>query len=237
MLLKHLAIINESAQHETSYVMRIAAALQKQIVRDFAPIWKTSATVALFENEADVPIDYWKIIIRDDIGYSGLAGIHLDQNGQPYALIDADENIEITCSHEALEMLADPFGREFVAGPSPKPGQGRVNFLVEVCDPSEAHSYTINGIRVSDFYTPDFFAPVHVEGLRYSFMNVIKEPRQVLAGGYISWMVPATREWWQLQYFLPSPQIVKVYLDETDGHRCWRQHIDCYMRKLRNAKK
>ena len=47
------------------------------------------------------------------------------------------------------------------------PDQGRVEYLVDVCDPCESVSfaYSINGVTVSDFYTPHFMA----SGVRYSF--------------------------------------------------------------------
>ena len=85
----------------------------------------------------------------------------------------------LTALHEMLEMLADPFGNRLVPGQSPKPDQGRVEFLVEVCDPSEADEfgYTVNDILVSDFYTPHFFDPVKADGVRYSFTGAITEPR------------------------------------------------------------
>ena len=68
----------------------------------------------------------------------------------------------------------------------------RVNYLVEVCDPSEAaeHAYSCNGILVSDFYTPNYFDPVKAGGVRYSFTGAITEPLQVLLGGYLSWQDP-----------------------------------------------
>jgi hypothetical protein len=90
-----------------------------------------------------------------------------------------------------------------VAGNSPKAGQGRVNFLVEVCDPSEDRpfSYTSNGITVSDFYTPHFFDPVVATGVRYSFTGAITKPRTILKGGYLSWVVPQTNEWFQEVWF------------------------------------
>ena len=109
----------------------------------------------------------------------------------------------LTTSHEVLEMLADPFGNRLVAGHSPKPGQGRVEFLVEVCDPSEAaqFGYTINGLLVSDFYAPAFFDPVAHSGTRYSFTGAIKRPRRVRTGGYLSWHEPISDHWWQAQWF------------------------------------
>jgi hypothetical protein len=114
----------------------------------------------------------------------------------------------LTASHEMLEMLADPFGKRFVPGKSPKPDQGRVEFLVEVCDPSEAaeFGYTVNDILVSDFYTLHYFDPTPAECVQYSFTHSIKEPRQVLPGGYLSWHDPVSGQWWQETYFDEAPK-------------------------------
>ena len=90
-----------------------------------------------------------------------------------------------------------------MAGNSPKRGQRRVQFLVEACDPSEAaqFAYTINGILVSDFYSVRFFDPVTAPGVRYSFTGAIRKPRQVLQGGYLSWLDVASNTWWQETWF------------------------------------
>ena len=69
--------------------MKVAAALQKQATRDLGPIWEVSATVDAFEKLEDVPLDYWPMIVKDDIGMDGASGVHLDKNGQPFALITA----------------------------------------------------------------------------------------------------------------------------------------------------
>src|SRR5262249_35219908 len=104
-------------------------------------------------------------------------------------------------SHEVLELLADPTLNRRVAGDSPKPNQGRVEFLVEVCDPCQAQEfgYSVNGRWMSDFYTPAFFDPVAASGVRYSFQGSLTGPRQVVPGGYLSWRVPETGEWWMLK--------------------------------------
>jgi hypothetical protein len=134
-------------------------------------VWKAEATVDSFPVLEDVPLGYWPMVVRDDIGVPGAAGIHLDDQGQPFALITMSDSWSLTASHELLEMLADPFGNRLVPGQSPKPGQGRVEFLVEVCDPSERarFGYTVNDVLMSDFYTPRFFDPVRVQSVRYSF--------------------------------------------------------------------
>ncbi len=204
-LLLQLALVSESGQVPMKDVMKVAAALQKQATRDLAPIWEVSATVDAFETLEDVPLGYWPMIVKDNIGFNA-AGIHLDKDGQPYALITASSDIDtwaLTASHETLEMLVDPFGNRLVAGNSPKPGQGRVDFLVEVSDPSEdaQFGYSVNGILVSDFYTPRFFDPVPAPSVRYSFTAAVTKPRQVLRGGYLSWYDPVSDNWWQETWF------------------------------------
>jgi hypothetical protein len=203
MLPIHIALVTDKSQVPLEELTAVAAALQKQVLRDFGPIWGIQADVSAFPRLEDVPLDYWPVIIMDDIGSDSAAGYHQDENGQPYSLVKYSSDWTLTASHEVLEMLGDPFGRRMIAGQSPKAGQGRVQFLVEVCDPSEAfkYAYRVNEIVVSDFYTPHYFDAAGSGGARYSFTNAIKKPRDVLPGGYLSWYVPATREWWQRTWF------------------------------------
>jgi hypothetical protein len=203
MVPNNLALVSEVDGHDASDVARVAAALQRQATRDFGPVWQVEATVDAFPRLEDVPIGYWPMIIRDDIGQPGAAGVHLDKDGQPFALITMSDSWSLTASHEMLEMLADPFGNRLVPGRSPKRGQGRVEFLLEVCDPSEAaeFGYTVNDILVSDFLTPRFYDPVHSDATRYSFTGAITKPRTILRGGYISWHDPVGDHWWQQTWF------------------------------------
>jgi hypothetical protein len=203
MLTISVAVVSEVENHDPGDVARVTAALQRQAIRDFRPAWDVEATVDSFPKLEDVPIGYWPILIQEDINMPGAAGIHLDKDGQPFALVTMSDSWSLTASHELLEMLADPFGNRLVPGQSPKRGQGRVEFLVEVCDPSEADEfgYTVNDILVSDFYTPHFFDPVKADGVRYSFTGAIKKPRTILKGGYISFHAPVSDHWWQQIWF------------------------------------
>ena len=231
MFTKYIALVSQSQNVSFGTVSKIAAAIQKQVTRDFTPIWEIPATVGSFELLDDVPSDYWPIVIMDDIGYPGAAGIHLDKNGQPYALVQSSGVVSLTCSHECLEMLADPFGNRFVAGDSIVKGQGRVNYLVEVCDPSEGEqfAYSCNGLLVSDFYTPHYFDPISNPSTRYSYGGFIREARQILAGGYLSWMVPETGSWWQATFFDGAAiQINELGALGRDNGKSWREIIDAH---------
>jgi hypothetical protein len=208
MLSAHLALVpHDDVTVSMSRLTRVAAALSKQVARDFGPVWNVEATVDAYTSLDDVPIDYWPIILVGDV--QGAAGYHVDKNGQPYALVETSGNWPLTASHECLEMLADPFGLRLRAGNlldqavacGLKPS--RVRYLVEVCDPSEAaqFAYQVNGILVSDFYTPRFFDPVKAPGVMYSFTGAISTPRTVLPGGYVTWQNMSTKHWMQLRMF------------------------------------
>jgi hypothetical protein len=212
MFPRFLALVSETERVTSSELARVAAALNKQATRDITQLWGVQASVDAFINLEDVPLGYWPMIVRDDIGFPGAAGIHLDEDGQPFALIQHSNSWSLTASHEAVEMMVDPLGDRLIAGPSLKEDQGRVEYLVEVADPSEAaeFGYTINGILMSDFYGPRFFDPVAAQGVQYSFTGAITEPRQVLRGGYISWHEPISGHWWQLLHFEAEPEFLDL---------------------------
>ncbi len=206
-LVRNLALVADTPSVPFGDVATVAAALQKQATRDFGPIWNVSATVAAFAKLEDVPVDYWPVIIRDDIDEPGAAGYHTDDQGQPFALVQADETWPLTASHETLEMLADPFGSRTIAGKPPQQiTKGpvaklkRVLYLVEVADPCEddQFAYKVNNVTVSDFITPHYYDPVVSTSTRYSFQGSIKAPHQVLEGGYVSFGDPITNEWYQV---------------------------------------
>jgi hypothetical protein len=203
MILRHVALVSETQSISFPELGRVSAALQKQAIRDLGPVWNIQSTVDAFGRLEDVPIGTWPIVIEDNINTPGAAGVHEDKDGQPFALVMAESGWSLTTSHELIEMLVDPFGRRLTQGQSPKPGQGRVEFLVEPCDPSEAtqFAYLIDGVTVSDFYTPKYFSTVFNSADRYSHTGAIKKPRQVLKGGYLSWHDPITDHWFQETFF------------------------------------
>jgi len=206
-LSQQVALVPEGVPIKPSELTRVASALSKQVARDFGPIWDIHANIDPFTTLDDVPSDYWPIIITSKV--EDAAGFHDDEHGQPFALVEFSADWSLTASHECLEMLADPFGRRLRAGNTPKQAvklglpDRRVRFLVEVCDPSEgtAFAYHVNGVLVSDFYTPDYFDPTTVSSVRYSFTGAIKEPRSILDDGYISWHDSVTGHWMQLRMF------------------------------------
>ncbi|MDB5389315.1 MAG: hypothetical protein JWM11_4961 [Planctomycetaceae bacterium] len=200
MTIPHVALVSETTAVSLADLVQVAAAIQKQVSRDLQPLWNIQATVDAFDSVNHVPLDYWHVIIRDDIDALGQSGFHKTEMHQPFALVQFDDDWSITTSHEVLEMLADPSGNWFVAGDSVKTGQGRVNYLVEICDPVQQSIYTINDVRVCDFFTPQYFDPAFTSGARYSFSGNLKSPRGLLKGGYLAFFDPVCRLWCQLQW-------------------------------------
>jgi hypothetical protein len=198
MFVRNVALVSEEI--DMAELTKVASALQVQAVRDFSPLWGVNATVAAFGRIADVSIGRWPIWVKQTINDPGDLGYHTDRRHQPYAIVLYRDGWTITASHEMLEMLADPFGNRLVAGPSIRPGdkEGRVEYLVEVCDPCEdsRFAYSVNGVIVSDFITPHYHDPEETTGARYSFTGAIKAPRQVLPGGYISFNDPIDGRIW-----------------------------------------
>jgi hypothetical protein len=241
-LTSHVALVSESQSVSLDQLSAAAAALQKQATRDFGPIWSVSATVDAFDSLDAVPVDYWPIILRDDINEPGAAGYHTDENGQPFSLVQVDDTWPLTTSHEALEMLADPFGNRTIAGAPPTPAPAdlpnfqRVTYLVEVCDPCEdgRFAYTVNGVTVSDFITPHFYDPEGSSGVRYSFSGNIPNPHQVLDGGYVSFGNPEDNHWYQIMVRDGQPELRDLGIIQTNGSSL-REWVDAQVREARKS--
>ena len=105
---------------------------------------------------------------------------------------------------------------------------GQYGYLVEACDPCEdnSYAYTINGIAVSDFITPHFYDPVMTSGTRYSFGGNIKAPRQILPGGYISFVDPIKDEWEQILWVDHSKPPELTVLGPAPKDKSLREWID-----------
>jgi hypothetical protein len=197
VILQQIALVRQTDALPADELLEVSAALQKQVTRDFAPIWNVDATVDPFLSLDRVPVGYWRVLVVDDT-LRPVPGVHETADGKPFALVTYREDWDTLASHEVLELLADPSLNRRVAGDSPHPRQGRVEFLVEVCDPCQAaeFGYPVNGRWMSDFYTPAYFDPVAADGVRYSFQGSLTAPRQVLRGGYLTWREPETGRWW-----------------------------------------
>jgi hypothetical protein len=221
-VLRQIALISETPKVSAEELADVAAALNQQVVTDFGPAWQIDAMVAAYPSLADKPPEFWPIIVRENVDQSA-HGVHHDPQDQPFAVVEWNAGWSLWASHECLEMLADPWGRQLVAGPSLKPEQGTVQYLVEVCDPCQnvLFSYPIGGHNVSDFYLRNYFDAALNPAASYSCKGSLTAPRQVLPGGYLTWYEPTSDTWWQAQYtdqlrIIPADDVGK-YLATNGG--------------------
>ena len=178
-------------------------------------------TVRYLPSADRIPSGVWPVLLVGSLP-AGEGGFHLDKHNQPYANVLATPGSEgwtIAASHEIIEMLVDPAGNRIqsstsigIKGKEIVDENAQFEYLVEACDPCEAdaYSYAIRGVAVSDFITPHFYDPVATPGTRYSFTGALTKPREILPGGYISWIDPQTDEWQQLQYLDAAPTIKDI---------------------------
>ena len=210
-----IGLVDTTNEIDANLIHAAALALNIQVTRDLPQFWPIAATVSFLPDPTRIPAGVWPVQLVKTLPPDE-GGFHSDQHKQPYAQVIAsatDPTWTIDASHEILEMLVDPYGNriqssvavEIVNGKI-QDGTGQSGYLVEACDPCEDNScaYTINGIAVSDFITPHYYDPMVTPGTRYSFTGAIKGPRQILPGGYISWVNPQTNTWQQLLFVDPS---------------------------------
>ena len=76
MILRHVAVVSETKRISFAELSRVSAALQKQAIRDLAPVWNIHSTVDAFAKLEDVPVGAWPIIIEENIDTPGAAGVH-----------------------------------------------------------------------------------------------------------------------------------------------------------------
>lgn len=197
-----IGLATQTAHVATADLAPVAAALQIQMQQHVAPVWGVTATVEPWADPSRIPDDMSPIFIVDTTEHNH-GGLHtITANGHPWATVLVTRDWQLGASHECLELLIDPTGERTLPGRALQivkgalqDGDGQVDYLVEACDPMEdpAYAYTIDGIHVSDFYTPAYFEDAARPGVRYSFANALKAPRTILPNGYLSWKDVAGR--------------------------------------------
>jgi hypothetical protein len=237
--------VDATGEIDPALVQAAAAALNVQVTRDLPQFWTVQATVQYLPNHGKIPAGVWPVQLVKSLP-PGEGGFHMDKHNQPYAKVIAspsDDSWTIDASHETLEMLVDPYGNRMqsstaieIVGDTIQDGTGQFNYLVEACDPCEANNYgySIQGIAVSDFITPHFYDPLATPGTRYSFTGALTAPRQILQGGYISFVNQETDEWQQILWVDPSepPQLNNLGPAAANA-KSMRAWIDSEMSKSR----
>jgi hypothetical protein len=244
-----VGLVDTTGEIDENLMHAAAAALNMQVTRDLPQFWPIKATVRFLPSAQKVPVGVWPVRLVKKLP-PGEGGFHLDKHNQPFAEVIASPGSEewtIDASHETIEMLVDPSGNRLqasqaieISGDKIQDGTGEFQYLVEACDPCEADNfaYSVQGIAVSDFITPHFYDPVVTSGTRYSFTGAITAPRQILPGGYISFVDPETDELEQILFVDPNspPQLVDLGPATGLSLRAWvDRHTHETVKKHRRA--
>lgn len=210
-----VGLVDTTGKLNKQLLQSVAAALNYQVMHDLPQFWNVQATVLYPPDPKSIPSGVWPVNLVAKLP-PGEGGVHMDKHNQPYSLVIANPGSDewtIDASHETIEMLVDPYGNRLqssqaigIVDGKIQDTTGQFNYLVEACDPCEAdqYAYPIQGVAVSDFITPHFYDPATTPGTRYSFTGAIQSPRQVLPGGYISYIDLETEEWQQILWVDPN---------------------------------
>ncbi len=232
-----VGLVDMTGEADASTMAAVAAALNVQVTRDLPQFWNVEATVEYLANKDQIPQGVWPVQLVKSLP-PGEGGFHMTKRNQPYAkVIYTPGSLEwtIDASHEILEMLVDPGGNRMqVSEAIAISGNGvadvageQFEYLIELCDPCEADdcAYQIDGFAVSDFITPHFYDSAETAGARYSFTGAIKKPRQLLQGGYISFVDTKSDEVQQILWVDPGPPQLKN-LGSASGAQSLRLFVE-----------
>lgn len=202
MAITQVVLVDQTHAIDPTLMHSAALALDSQATQDLPKHWAgINANVSYAPSLSAVPHGAWPIFLVASLP-PGEGGFHSDRNNQPFAKVIAspdDDTWTIDASHEMVEMLVDPWGNRVqtsqaiaISGNDVVDAEGTFSYLVEACDPCEANNYAygIGGIAVSDFITPHYYDASEASGVLYSFRGNITRPRQMLKGGYISYIRP-----------------------------------------------
>lgn len=249
MLQMKIGLTDTTGMVDPQTMAAVAAALNVQVTRDLPQFWPVSAAVAYLPDHKKVPQGVWPVQLVKTLPPDE-GGFHSTRHNQPYAKVivtpDSDE-WTVDASHETIEMLVDPSGNRLQTSTAITinaknevvDSTGQFEYLVEACDPCEADPFTyqISGISVSDFLTPHFYDLNAAPGARYSFTGAITAPRQILKGGYISWIDPQTNEVQQILWVDPNepPQLnnlgpangasLRVFVEQRTHHKVHARRV------------
>ncbi|MEE8294972.1 MAG: hypothetical protein V3R64_04605 [Sphingomonadales bacterium] len=205
-----ISVVNHSNIRDEDVQIAIRA-VNRQIAEDFEPHWHIGGALklegALSENpNLNLMATNMRgnaiIYLEDEYDENDPFGFHdRNQEGIPFGVVFTElaENLgepwQVTFSHEALELLADPEVNRLVMGPHPDYPDEDVFHWLEVCDAVQAEQYEIDHIPVSNFVLPLYFTGGEEWGGRNDFLGTrIGEGSltsfNVNPGGYVGFYDP-----------------------------------------------
>lgn len=163
----------------------------------FARTWNTRRVVIRLVKK--LPPTGITAIFQNKGNVKGALAYHTVVDGYPRIVVYSGTgnfygyNNSVSFTHEMFEYLADPtisVGQQGWPNPVIWVGNNHPIFLGiygefwinEACDPVEAYAYTLKGVQISDWITPNWF-DTRYHG-KFDYMGKVHEPLMILKGGY-----------------------------------------------------
>lgn len=203
-----ISVVNHSAMPDDE-IQRAISAINRQISEHFEPYWSMGASLRLegrLTEDPDLRIMAAStrgdaiLYIEDTFQTGDPLGYHFrNYMGIPYGFVFTDlaaalgEPWQVTLSHEALEMVADPEANLLVMGPHPDEPNRDVFHWYEVCDAVQAEGYEIDEVPLSNFVLPLYFTSGEDPGGRNDFLGTNGNALAsfgINPGGYVGFYDP-----------------------------------------------
>lgn len=185
--LNHIVVVNHALRASNEDVAFWAEACRLQL-KEVAAAWGLPAPGVFFIGpRAEVPSGEAAVIgVVDNDANASSAGYHSVVGRLAFGLVDMGDSAipSRTMSHEAIEMLVNPWLDRWVPGPEDR------LYAVEACDPVQRSDYTIattvlgitRDVVVSNWVTPAWFGLE--KGTRMDRLTRLLSPWSLELGGY-----------------------------------------------------
>lgn len=194
-----ITVVNQSTLVSNDQVQLMTRACWAQLRDHASPAWRLMPMPVVYAlTAAAAPPGSWVIVILDDPDQANALGYHdvtsgdvvygkvfarpvLDNGGDA---LTKRLSVASVLSHEVLETFVDPACNGW------RDVDGRTAIALEVGDPVESDSYTIQvdntAVTVSNFVTEKWFSPnAKRRSGGFDHMNHCTAPFQMTRGGYI----------------------------------------------------
>lgn len=182
-----VTFINQTNGIDDQMLQNFVADLSNTLSTSFENAWSISASASSVGGGYHI----YLLDLPETTDPQGALGYHtLDQQFLPYARVfvqlASDNGIPWTqvASHEALEMLVDPFLQSLTFLDS---GNGYSGWIIydEIADPVEQQAVIgANGSAISNFVLPGWYVPGYTG--KVDMMGLLKGPLRLASGGYAS---------------------------------------------------
>jgi hypothetical protein len=190
-----IAVINEATAIGDNEIQNMLPAFTQQWNKDLQAVWGVEDANFQFLPAGQAPPagSWWVVFLDNSDDPRALAYHDLTNDGMPLSkvfvktILADNASVSVGATHEICEMAVDPWLNSAYQDPD------GVFWAGEICDPVEddQYGYMINGVLVTDFVTPNWFAHKNAQG-NIDLQGQATAPFQILSGGYAQKFDPAS---------------------------------------------